>query len=141
MKTHHGISDYIKNERATTQKPLKKLRALLRKAAPKAIEKLAWGMPTFYLEGNLFHFAAFKNHMSFFAGTDAVEHFNKELGDLVTSKATIHLSYEKELPAALITKIAKYCVRRNLAITEAKAKKKKSKKRKVSSSTHFQRRK
>ena len=74
-------------------------------------------MPTFYLRGNLIHFAAFKKHLSLFPGSDAVSHFNKDLQrrGLVCSKGTIQIPYETLLPAQLVTRIVKFCVKRNLA--------------------------
>lgn len=114
MTTPLNTTAYIRNEPAHIQKILKRMRALIKKAAPKATEKLAWGMPTFCLEGNLLHFAAFKSHMSIFPGTDAIQHFKKELTRYQTSKGTIQIPYEETIPAGLVTKIVKFCVKRNL---------------------------
>lgn len=128
MKKTESIRDYIKNEPVAVQKVLKQMHALARKAAPKASDKLAWGMPTLYQEGNLIHFAAFKNHMSIFPGPDAIVHFKKDLSGLVTSKGTIQIPYGQKLPAGLVTKIVKFCVKRNLVKAKSKAAKKKNKK-------------
>jgi uncharacterized protein YdhG (YjbR/CyaY superfamily) len=127
MPTPDQISAYIRNEPAPVRKVLKQVRALVGKTAPKATEKLAWGMPTFYLEGNLLHFAAFKNHMSLFPGTDAILHFKKQLARYHTSKGTIQFPYADPIPTALVTKIVKYCVKRNLAKAATRKKKKKKK--------------
>lgn len=120
------IGSYIRSEPASVQKVLKQLRTLIAKAAPQATEKLAWGMPTFHQQGNLIHFAAFKGHVSLFPGSDAVEHFQPELKrrGLVHSKGTIQIPYETKLPTQLLTRIVKYCVKRNL--TEGGAKKAKA---------------
>jgi uncharacterized protein YdhG (YjbR/CyaY superfamily) len=128
MKTPKDIDEYILNEPTPIQKILKKVRTLVRKSAPRATEKIAWGMPTFYLEGNLLHFAAFKNHMSIFPGPDAITHFKKELAPYQTSKGTIQISYDVPIPVALVTKIVKYCVKQNLAKADAKKKMKTKKK-------------
>src|SRR5689334_8608305 len=121
-KDPKGIDIYIRNEPASVQKALKSLRVLIRKAAPTASEKIAWGMPTFYLQGNLIHFAAFKKHLSLFPGSDAVSHFSQELRrrGLTYSKGTIQIPYETPLPAQLLTQIVKFCVSRNLAEASAK---------------------
>jgi len=128
MPKLENITTYIQSEPASIQKVLKQMRALVKKTVPKATEKLAWGMPTFYLEGNLLHFAAFKNHMSIFPGTDAITHFKKDLARFQTSKGTIQIPYEEKLPTALVAKIVKFCVKRNLskAAAKKKAKAKKS---------------
>lgn len=120
MHTPEKIAGYIKREPAHAKKALKQMQALVRKLVPRATEKLAWGMPTFYLEGNLLHYAAFKNHMSLFPGTDAVERFKPELSRYQTSKGTIQIPYGDSIPAALIGRIVKFCVKRNLARAQSK---------------------
>jgi uncharacterized protein YdhG (YjbR/CyaY superfamily) len=112
-----SIDSYIRSEPASVQKSLKALRALIRDAAPQASEKIAWGMPTFYLEGNLIHFAAFKNHYSLFPGGDVTRHFKKDLDrlGLVHSKGTIQFLHGTRLPVPLVKRIVKFCVKRNLS--------------------------
>jgi uncharacterized protein YdhG (YjbR/CyaY superfamily) len=127
MKKAPTIHDYIKSEPPIPRAALKKMHAILKKAAPGAGEKLAWGMPTLTLEGNLVIFAAFQNHMSLFAGTKAMAHFAPELKKYVTAKATIQFPYGKPLPAGLITRIVKFCVKQNLAKAKARAGKKRKK--------------
>ncbi|MBL7717076.1 MAG: DUF1801 domain-containing protein [Bdellovibrionales bacterium] len=116
MATVYDIDTYIEQEAPLAKRYLKAVRTLIRKTVPKATEKIAWGMPTFYLEGNLIHFAAFKNHISLFPGSDAVAKFKKEWakhGDI--SKGTMQLPYQNALPQALVRKIVKFCVSRNLS--------------------------
>ncbi len=124
MSTPKTVKNYISNESPKIRKVLNQMRSLVRKAAPKATEKIAWGMPTLVLEGNLLHYAAFKDHVSLFPGSEPIKHFAKELSAYVTSKGTIQFPYEKKLPATLITKVAKFCVKRNIALAAAKRKKK-----------------
>lgn len=125
MKKEATIRAYIQSEPPQARAALKKMHALLRKAVPKAGEKLAWGMPTLTLGGNLFHFAAFKNHMSLFPGTKVVEKFRPRLGKFTTTKAAIHFPYGEPLPTALITAIAKHCVKLDQEKVKARAAKKK----------------
>ena len=54
------IDEYIAGYPVPVQKIMGKLRATIRKAAPKAEETIGYGIPTFKLEGNLVHFGAFK---------------------------------------------------------------------------------
>jgi uncharacterized protein YdhG (YjbR/CyaY superfamily) len=57
-----NIDDYIAGFPPDVQKILQKVRATIKRAAPQAEEAISYQMPTFKLEGNLVHFAAFKNH-------------------------------------------------------------------------------
>jgi uncharacterized protein YdhG (YjbR/CyaY superfamily) len=97
-----------------TQKLLKLLRATIRKAAPKAEEKISYGIPTFHLNGNLVHFSGYKNHIGFYPGASGIKHFKKELSPYKNSKGSVQFPLDKPLPLALITKIVKFRVKENL---------------------------
>ncbi|RYY55637.1 MAG: hypothetical protein EOO05_19340, partial [Chitinophagaceae bacterium] len=68
-----SIDEYIESFPEATRKILEQVRATVRKAAPKAEEAIKYAMPTYDMNGNLVHFAAFTNHIGFYptpAGTD-----------------------------------------------------------------------
>lgn len=123
-KAPETIAEYIKNETPAVQKELKKLYAIVKKAAPRSTEKLAWGMPTLSQEGMLVHFAAFTKHLSLFPGSEAIVKFKKELSKYTTSKGTIQFPYGERIPTTLVTKIVKYNLKSNMADVKAKQRKK-----------------
>jgi uncharacterized protein YdhG (YjbR/CyaY superfamily) len=84
-----SINEYIATFPEEVQKKLEDIRATIKNAAPEAQEKISYQIPTFYLYGNLVHFAAFKNHISFFPTSSGVQAFKKELSQYETSKGTI----------------------------------------------------
>jgi uncharacterized protein YdhG (YjbR/CyaY superfamily) len=47
------------------QEILEKIRKTIREAAPEAQERINYQIPTFTLEGNLVHFAAYRKHIGF----------------------------------------------------------------------------
>jgi len=109
------IDEYITGYPENIQVMLKKFRSTIRKAAPKAQEKIGYGIPTFTLEGgNLVHFAAFKNHIGFYPAPSAIKAFKKELAIYEGAKGSIKLPIDKPLPLGLITKIVKFRVKENL---------------------------
>ncbi|MFN0108654.1 MAG: iron chaperone [Blastocatellia bacterium] len=122
----NSIDEYIAGFPLEIQEKLEKIRATIRKAAPKAEEAISYMIPTFRLHGNLVHFAAFKKHLSFFPGAAGVAAFQEELGKYETSKGTIQFPLDKPVPLTLITKIVKFRVQQNLDNAAAKAAKKKS---------------
>jgi len=61
-----NIDEYIAGFPPDIQEILQKIRTTIRKAAPKAGETIKYQMPTFTLNGNLVHFAAFKRHIGFY---------------------------------------------------------------------------
>jgi uncharacterized protein YdhG (YjbR/CyaY superfamily) len=109
----HLIDDYIKPFPANTRKLLDQMRSTVRKAAPEAAEKISYGIPTFYYNGNLVHFAAFKNHIGFFPTPGAIQAFEKDLKAYKTSKGTIQFPLTDPLPLKLIARIVKFRVKEN----------------------------
>ena len=118
------IDAYIANSPKEIQEILEKVRATIRKAAPKAEETINYGMPTFTLEGNLVHFAGFKNHIGFYPTPSGIENFKKELSVYKGAKGSVQFPLDKPIPYTLISKIVKFRVKENLARAAAKGKKK-----------------
>ena len=119
-----SIDEYIKQFPPGIQQKLEEIRAVIRSAATEATEKISYQMPTFYLEGNLVHFAAFKNHIGFFPTPSGVEQFKDELLAYKTSKGAIQFPLDKPIPFDLIRRITTFRVAENLAQVDAKLKKK-----------------
>jgi uncharacterized protein YdhG (YjbR/CyaY superfamily) len=113
-KQANSIDEYI----ATFPKPIKdilqELRQTIKEAAPQAQEAISYQIPTFKLNGNLVHFAAFKDHIGFFPTSSGVAAFEKELSQYKTSKGTIRFPIDKPIPFDLVRKIVKYRVNENL---------------------------
>jgi len=118
------IDEYIAGFPSDVQDILHKIRATIRKAAPQAEETIKYQMPTFILQGNLVHFAAFKTHIGFYPTPSGVENFAAELARYQTSKGAIQFPLDQRIPYSLITRIVKFRVKENLAKAETKGKKK-----------------
>jgi uncharacterized protein YdhG (YjbR/CyaY superfamily) len=107
------VNEYIFLAPKETQSKLKELRRLIKQAAPKAEEKLSYGMPYYGYKGRLAYFAHAKKHIGLYVMPPTIQEHKKELKGYVTSKATIQLPLDKKLPSALITKLIKLGVIRN----------------------------
>lgn len=114
MKKFKDINTYIKDSPKEIQVVLGRLRAIIKKAAPKAEETISYGIPTFKLQGNLVHFGGYKTHIGFYPGASGIHVFKKELSAYKTSKGTVQLPLDKPLPVGLITKIVKFRIKENL---------------------------
>lgn len=120
-KTKVGnIDTYIASFPAETQKLLKQIREIIKEAAPDAEEKMGYGIPTFTLQGNLVHFASFKNHIGFYPAPSGIVAFRKELVAYKNSKGAVQFPIDKAIPFGLIAKIVKFRVKENLAKAKAK---------------------
>ena len=104
-----SIDEYILKQDVALQPTLISLRNAIRDAIPEAEEKIAWSMPTWKKKGNIIHFAVSKNHIGVYAGEDAVVHFGERLIGFEIYKGVIRLKFDREIPLALISDIAKWC--------------------------------
>jgi len=100
------IAEYIRAAPKEGRKSLREMRAILKKAAPKATERLKWGSPAFEEKRILFAFAAFKSHLGFMPTPSAMKPFKSELARYKTGKGSIQFPYDRPLPKALIRRIA-----------------------------------
>ena len=117
-----NIDDYLSAFPQDTVVKLQQLREAIQKAAPAATEAISYAIPTFKQEGNLVHFAGYKNHIGFYPGSAGIEAFEKELSAYNLSKGTVQFPLDKPLPLSLVNKIVKYRVKQNLERTKAKKK-------------------
>lgn len=119
-----NIDEYIQQFSEDVQEKLQALRQTIQENAPKATEKISYAMPTFAQEGNLVHFAAYKNHIGFYPTPSGIEAFQEELSPYESSKGAVQFPIDQPLPLALIGRIVQYRVEENLAKAVAKSKKK-----------------
>lgn len=113
-----NIDEYIAGFPIEIQEILEQIRQTIKKAAPNAEEKISYAIPTFTLNGNLVHFAAFKNHIGFYALPSGNEAFQKELSIYKSGKGSIQFPLDKPIPLDLITKIVNFRVKENLEKTK-----------------------
>lgn len=112
--TFNSIDDYISGCAPEVQEILKKLREVIKEAAPEAMEKISYQMPTFALHGNLVHFAACKNHIGFYPTPSGINAYREELSEYKGTKGAIQFLIGKPLPYELISKIVKFRVNENI---------------------------
>lgn len=104
------IDEYIMQFPADKAQILMKIRDVISKASPDAKEKISYGMPTFFLNGNLVHFAAQKNHIGFYPAPSGIEKFKEQLAGYKSSKGAVQFPYDKPIPYDLISEIVKFRV-------------------------------
>jgi len=123
MKTNFSsIDKYIATFPKETQQILKKIRATIRAAAPHAEEKISYQMPTFYLNGNLIHFAGYKTHIGIYPTPSGTAAFKKEISKYQGGKGSIRLPIDEPMPYDLIKRIVIFRVAENLKKAKAKVK-------------------
>ncbi|WP_291089870.1 DUF1801 domain-containing protein [Empedobacter sp. UBA7494] len=104
------IDEYILGFDQAKQEILENIRKIIHETVPRATETINYKMPTFRLNGNVIHFAMFKNHVGIYPGAETIEHFQNNLTDYKTSKGAIQLPLDKVLPKKLLREIVLYKV-------------------------------
>jgi len=114
------IDEYIQTFPKETREILENIRQTIKNTAPGVEEAISYQIPTFKLNGNLVHFAAFKNHIGFYPAPSGSAAFKKELSVYKAGKGSVQFPIDKPMPLALIKKIVKYRVKENLEKTRKK---------------------
>ncbi len=123
MKKPKDFDEYIEDFPEETQKVLRQIRATIRKASPKSVEVISYGIPAFKLnEKGLIYFAGFKNHIGLYPAPRAKEEFKKELSAYKGGKGTVQFPLDKTMPLNLITRIVKFKANEILQTTKPKKK-------------------
>jgi uncharacterized protein YdhG (YjbR/CyaY superfamily) len=106
-----NIDEYIAGFPPDVQRVLEQIRATIREAAPAAEEAIKYQIPTFVLNENLVHFAAFKSHVGFYPTPSGIEKFKDELSTYEGAKGSVRFPIDKPMPLRLIRKIVAFRVK------------------------------
>jgi uncharacterized protein YdhG (YjbR/CyaY superfamily) len=109
------VAEYIAAAPKPIRSRLRAMRALVRAAAPGAVESLKWGSPAYSYRRVLVMFAFFKAHLSLFPTPTVIKAFKQDLAKFKTSSATIQFPHDKPLPKALIRRIVAFRAKDSLA--------------------------
>ena len=123
MKTCATINEYISEFPEEIRFKLEQIRETIQQAAPEAKEAVRYGMPTFVLNGNLVHFAAYKNHIGFYPAPSGIDAYLDELAVYRTGKGTIQFPIDQPIPFNLVKKVVEFRVNENLGKRKGKVKK------------------
>ena len=107
------IDKYISYFPKQTQEKLNDIRNLIRMEIPEAEEKISYQMPTFFLNGNLVHFAAYSKHIWFYPTPSGIEAFKKDLSKYKHAKWSVQFPINEPLPIELIRKIVQFRAKEN----------------------------
>ncbi|MBC6997254.1 DUF1801 domain-containing protein [Cytophaga sp. FL35] len=109
------VDAYIEEFSPEVQALLRKMRNIILKVASDAQESISYGMPAYKTQGKpLVYFAAYKNHIGFYATPSGHEAFKKELSGYQQGKGSVQFPLNEPLPLELIGKIVAFRVQENL---------------------------
>lgn len=108
--TNDAVTAYIDAAEEPGRSRLRKLRAVIRREAPDAVERIAYGLATWHQSENLIHLGAFRQHVGIYPGPAAIEAFADDLTSFKSSKGAIQLPHDKPLPIELVRRITRWRV-------------------------------
>lgn len=113
MPAPQTISEYIDAQPPNFKDLLEKAREVISTAAPEATEAMAYGIPTFRLNGNLVHFGLFKNHLGFYPAPSGIVAFKDQLKPYKSAKGSVQFPVDQPIPWDLIAEITRFRVAEN----------------------------
>ncbi|MEW6650687.1 MAG: DUF1801 domain-containing protein [Chloroflexota bacterium] len=105
-----SIDEYIAAFPSAVQEILQRIRRVIREQAPDAQEDIRYRMPTFRLNGNLVHFAAFQKHIDFYPTPTGIAEFEDELAAYKGGKGSVQFPLDQPIPYDLIRRIVRFRV-------------------------------
>ncbi|WP_199121427.1 iron chaperone [Pedobacter sp. ASV28] len=114
MEKPKSMDEYIANFPVESQVILQEIREVIKSIVPQAKETISYAIPTFKLNGNLVHFAAYKNHIGFYPGAAGIDAFRNEISSYKSSRGAIQFPIHQPMPIALIKKMVEFRVNQNL---------------------------
>ena len=124
QKAPKSIDEYIAGFPADVRAILEEVRATIREAAPQAEETIKYQMPTFTLEGNLVHFAAFKKHIGLYPAPTGIDEFRNELSAYEGGKGSVRFPLDRPIPFDLVGSIVRFRAQENMERAAAREKQK-----------------
>lgn len=101
-KTYQNIDQYIADYSPEVGEILNQIRSCIKEAAPEAQEAISYNMPAFKQGKVLVYFAAFKNHIGFYALPSGNVAFQQELSKYKVGKGSIQFPLNQPMPFELI---------------------------------------
>jgi uncharacterized protein YdhG (YjbR/CyaY superfamily) len=130
MNKSAEVDAYIATFPKPVQSRLKKVRAVIRKAAPEATELISYRIPAYKLHRILVFFAGFKGHIGLFPPVRGNATLQRQVASYAGPKGNLRFPHEQLLPLQLISRIVRFKIQ--MALANAGKPKRKPQKRKKS---------
>lgn len=113
MNNFQNVEEYINQFDYEIQNILRNFRLFIISNFPELEETISYAMPTYRLNGNLIHFAGYKNHLGFYPGPSGVINFLEKSDRYKTSKGAIQFPLNEPLPLEIIKEVIEFRIFEN----------------------------
>ncbi|WP_041693404.1 iron chaperone [Emticicia oligotrophica] len=107
-KNYKNIDDYIADYSPEVGELLNQIRHCIQEVAPEAQEVISYNMPAFKQGKILVYFAAFKNHIGFYALPSGNAAFSEALSKYKVGKGSIQFPLNQAIPFDLIKEMVAF---------------------------------
>jgi uncharacterized protein YdhG (YjbR/CyaY superfamily) len=116
-----SVEKYIQSIPLDVQLILSAIREIITAEAPEAEEGFSYGMPAYKSYGKpLVYFAAFKNHIGFYALPSGHKEFLQELKNYKQGKGSVRFPIKEPIPFDLIARMVRFRVEENKSLIKKK---------------------
>lgn len=103
-----AVTKHLAGYPPVQRRALESIRSAVHTLLPGADEVMAWGMPSYRVDGDLvLSFSGFADHNSLFPGAGVVKAMSTALPKYKTTKGTIHLPRDTAPPLAVLRAVAR----------------------------------
>ncbi len=111
------IDTYIQQFPTDVQEILDTIRKIITNNVTNLEESISYGMPAYkFNKKPLVYFAAYKNHIGFYATPTGHEAFKNELSKYKQGKGSVQFPLNEPIPYALIEKIVQFKMQENASL-------------------------
>lgn len=115
------VFNYFVRFPESVQKRFMQIRSIIYKVCPDCEELISYGMPAYKLNKKpLVYYAAYENHIGFYATPTGHAKFKKELAGYKQGKGSVQFPLKEKLPLDLIERIVQFRKEENRILTSGK---------------------
>lgn len=118
------VDEYIATFPKDVQTILRKVRATVRAAAPKAREVISYRIPALKQHGTLVYFAAFKRHIGFYPPVKGDAKLEQAAARYAGPKGNLRFPLDEPIPYGLIARVTRLRARQDAAAAKLEQRRK-----------------
>lgn len=104
-----SVEEYLDGFSGEVRERLETMREVITRAAPEAVESIAYGMPAYKLDKKpLVYFAGYASHVGFYATPNGHEAFAAEFAPYKQGKGSVQFPNDQPLPTDLVANVVAF---------------------------------